>query len=54
MTVTNALAYNSTMLIDTINVFVVEAPGPNAIKLFTAVIYCHSMIILSLCVIKQH
>jgi hypothetical protein len=29
-------------------------PGPNVIKLFTAVIYCHSMAIPLLCVIKQH
>jgi hypothetical protein len=29
-------------------------PGPNVIKLFTTVIYCHSMVILSFCVIKQH
>jgi hypothetical protein len=30
------------------------SPGPNVIKLFTAVIYCHSMVIPSSCVIKQH
>jgi hypothetical protein len=29
-------------------------PGPNVIKLFTVVIYRHSMVILSLCVIKQY
>jgi hypothetical protein len=29
-------------------------PGPNVIKLFTAVIYCHSMVIPPFCVIKQH
>ncbi len=29
-------------------------PGPNVIKLFTAVIYCRSMVIPSFCVIKQH
>jgi hypothetical protein len=29
-------------------------PGANVIKLFTAVIYCHSMVIPSFCVIKQH
>jgi hypothetical protein len=54
MTVTNALDYNSAVLIATINTFVVEAPGPNGIKLFTAVIYYHAMVIQSLCVIKQH
>jgi hypothetical protein len=31
-----------------------EKRGPNVIKLFTAVIYCHSMVIPSFCVIKQH
>jgi hypothetical protein len=30
------------------------APGPNVIKLFIALIYCHSMVILLFCVIKQH
>jgi hypothetical protein len=34
--------------------FITLAPGPNVIKLFTAVIYCHSMVIQSFCVIKQH
>ncbi len=29
-------------------------PGPHVIKLFTVVIYCYSMVILSFCVIKQH
>jgi hypothetical protein len=29
-------------------------PGANVIKLFTAVIYHHSMVIPSFCVIKQH
>ncbi len=29
-------------------------PWPNVINLFTAVIYCHSMVIPSFCVIKQH
>jgi hypothetical protein len=29
-------------------------PGPTVIKLFTAVIYCHSMVISPFCVIKQH
>jgi hypothetical protein len=28
--------------------------GPNVIKLFTAVIYCHSIVILSFCVIKLY
>ncbi len=31
-----------------------KIPGPNVIKLFSAVIYCHSMVIPSFCVIKQH
>jgi hypothetical protein len=29
-------------------------PGPNVIKLFTAVIHHHSMVILSICVIKLY
>jgi hypothetical protein len=29
-------------------------PGANVIKLFTAIIYHHSMVIPSFCVIKQH
>ena len=31
-----------------------ESPGANVIKLFTAVIYCHSMVISSFCVIKLY
>ncbi len=31
-----------------------QAPRPNVIKLFTAAIYRHSMVILSFCAIKQH
>jgi hypothetical protein len=30
------------------------SPGPNIIKIFTVVIYSHSMVILSFCVTKQH
>ncbi len=29
-------------------------PGANAMKHFTVVIYCHSMVILSFCVIKLY
>jgi hypothetical protein len=29
-------------------------PGANVIKIFTAVIYCHSMVIPSFCVIKLY
>ena len=29
-------------------------PGIDDIKLFTVVIYCNSMVIVSFCVIKQH
>ncbi len=32
----------------------VDPMGPNVIKLFTVVIYRHSMVIQSFCVIKQH
>jgi hypothetical protein len=31
-----------------------QIPRPNAIKLFTVVIYCHSMVIPSFCVTNQH
>jgi hypothetical protein len=34
--------------------FSLMLPGPNVIKLFTAVIYRHSMVIPSFCVKKQH
>jgi hypothetical protein len=34
--------------------FITLAPGANVIKLFTAVIYCHSMVISSFCVIKVY
>ena len=33
---------------------VAQRPGANVIKLFTAVIYCHSMVISSFCVIKLY
>jgi hypothetical protein len=32
--------------------FIIFSPGANVIKLFTAVIYHHSMVIMSFCVIK--
>jgi hypothetical protein len=34
--------------------FITLTPGANVIKLFTAVIYCHSMVIPSFCVIKPY
>jgi hypothetical protein len=34
--------------------FIILGPGANVIKLFTAVIYRHSMVIPSFGVIKQH
>jgi hypothetical protein len=30
------------------------APGANVIKLFTVVIFCHSMVMLPFCVVKQY
>jgi hypothetical protein len=36
------------------NMFIVQATGGFDVKLFTSVIYHHSMVILSFCVIKQH
>jgi hypothetical protein len=45
-----------TMAITTLKmrVFWAESPGAKVIRLFTKVIYCHSMIIPSFCVIKQY
>jgi hypothetical protein len=34
--------------------FITSAPGANVIKLVTMVIYCHSMVIPSFCVIKLY
>ncbi len=34
--------------------FITLAPGANGIKNFTTVIYCHSMVIPSFCVIKLY
>jgi hypothetical protein len=34
--------------------FITLGPGANVIKLFTVVIYHHSVFILSFCVVKQH
>jgi hypothetical protein len=34
--------------------FITLGPGANVIKLFTVVIYCHSTVILSFCVINLH
>jgi hypothetical protein len=36
------------------SILITLAPGPIVIKLVAAVIYRHSMVILSFCVIKQH
>jgi hypothetical protein len=52
--VANTLAYYDTATIIAVKSFIVQAPGPNEMKLFTVVIYCHSMVIPSFCVIKQH
>jgi hypothetical protein len=35
-------------------VFMIQAPGANVVKLFTAVIYHHSTVIPSFCVIKLY
>ncbi len=39
MRVTNTLAYNSAIIITMIKSFIIQFPGANPIKLFTAVIY---------------
>jgi hypothetical protein len=49
---TNTLAYFSTTFVTKKKSFVTLTPRPNAIKLFTAVIYHHSMVILTFCVVK--
>ena len=49
----NTLAYYDMATINAIKSFIVQAPGANVIKLFTAVIYHHSMVIPSFCVIEQ-
>ena len=54
MEVANTLAYYDTATITAVKSFIVQAPGANVIKLFTAVIYCHSMVIPSFCVIKLY
>jgi len=37
-----------------VKIFITLGPGANVIKLFTAVIYHHSMVIPSFCVIKLY
>ena len=54
MEVANTLAYYDTATITAVKSFIVQAPGANVIKLFTMVIYCHSMVIPSFCVIKLY
>jgi hypothetical protein len=41
-------------LIKAIISFMIQTPGANAIKLFTAVIYHHPMVIPSFCVVKLY
>ncbi len=48
----NTLAYYNTATITVFRNFIVGALKVNGIKPFTVVIYCHSMVILSLCVIN--
>ncbi len=54
MEVVNTLVYYDTATITAVKSYIVLNPGPNVIKLFTTVIYPHSMVIQSFCVIKQH
>jgi hypothetical protein len=54
MQVANTLAYYDTAIITAVKSFIVLASGVNAVKLFTAVIYRHSMVIPSFCVIKLY
>jgi hypothetical protein len=50
----NTLAYCITATITAVKSFIVEAPGAIPIKLLTAVIYHHSTVIPSFCVIKPY
>jgi len=54
MEVANTLAYYYTATITAVKSFIVQAPGANVIKHFTLVIYCRSIVIPSLCIIKMH
>jgi hypothetical protein len=48
---TNTLAYLAILIK---NSFVIMTLGANVLKLFTEVIYCHSIALLSFCAIKQY
>jgi hypothetical protein len=50
---TNTLAYYEHSLIMAVKSFITFGPGADAIKLFTVLMYCHSMRSLSLGVLKQ-
>jgi hypothetical protein len=50
---TNTLAYLASSTVMKGKCFITLTPGANVIKLFTAAIYCHSMVIPS-CVIKLY
>jgi hypothetical protein len=51
MVLENTIAYYVMITMVAVKSFKGAGPGPNVIKLFTAVIYHHSMVILSICVI---
>jgi hypothetical protein len=51
---TNTLAYYEKFVAYGQKKFYTLGPGANVIKLFTMVIYCHSMVIPSFYVIKQY
>jgi hypothetical protein len=48
------LAHHKHTYITDVESFITLSPGAYVIKLFTAVIYCHSMLIPSFCVIKLY
>jgi len=53
--VTNTVAYHDgTDFITAVKVLMIQGLGANDIKLFNKVIYCHSMVIPSFCVLKLH
>ncbi len=50
----NAFTYFATAVSYTSKIFMKLTPGANVMKLFTAVIYCNSKVILAFCVINVY
>jgi hypothetical protein len=54
MAAMNTLSNYKVATFAAIKCFILQAPGENVIKLFTMMIYCHSMVTLSFCVKKLY